>query len=191
MEKLIQLRNELSVPKNQFNSFGNYKYRSQEDILEAVKPLLKKYGLLLTISDEMVVLSDRFYIKATVSIIDGDNGNQSVISTGYAREPQTQKGMNEAQITGSASSYARKYALNAMFLIDDTKDADTDEHHKQTNKPEKKKPTFDRQKAIDEISKLVKVKILTDADKSQIKKDIGLAKNKEEFDNIINNVKGL
>lgn len=189
MEKLTNLRNELSVPKNQYNSFGKYNYRNQEDILEAVKPLLKKHGLLLTITDELFESeSGRHYIKSTVSISEGD---KSIISTGFAREPEVQKGMNESQITGSASSYARKYALNAMFLIDDTKDADTDEHHKQTNQPTKKTSTFARQVEIDSISALVKTKTLTDSDKAQIKTDIKNAKTKEDFDIIYANIEGM
>jgi len=150
MEKLIKLRSELSVPKNQYNSFGKYKYRSQEDILEAVKPLLEKYDLLLTITDEMIMLGNRFYVKATVVISDDE---KEIASSGFAREPENKKGMDESQISGTASSYARKYALNALFLIDDTKDADTDEHHKVTTKSEPK--PFDRNVAIKYIDNLM------------------------------------
>jgi len=133
MEKLNKLRSELAVGKSRFNSFGKYKYRSQEDILEAVKPLLLKHKLFMTITDEMVMLGERFYVKAIVTVQEYD-GSFSITSTGYAREPENKKGMDEFQITGTASSYARKYALNGMYLIDDTKDADTDEHHNQTSK---------------------------------------------------------
>ena len=142
MKKLIDLRAELKVPKSQYNSFGKYNYRSQEDILEAVKPLLKKYGLHLNITDEVVEVGGRVYVKAFVSIKDGD---EIVTSTGYAREPENKKGMDESQITGTASSYARKYALNALFLIDDTRDADTDEYKHQANKASSEQVTLRRE----------------------------------------------
>lgn len=119
-ERLVKIQQELKAPKNQRNTFGNYDYRSCEDIIEAVKPLLD--GLTLVIDDEVVNVGERNYVKATVFISDGKNQIQT---TAFAREAETQKGMNEAQITGSASSYARKYALNGLFAIDDTKDADT------------------------------------------------------------------
>jgi len=134
-ERLSEIQKELKAPKGQMNKFGGYAYRSCEDILEAVKPLLK--GLVLTISDDMTVIGEggpdqRVYAKAKVIITDGKT---TVETTASAREPQTQKGMNEAQITGSASSYARKYALNGLFLIDDTKDADaTNDHGKAPGK---------------------------------------------------------
>ena len=125
-EKLIAIQSELKAPKSQFNKFGGYKYRSCEDILEAVKPLLAKYGCLLTLSDEIVVLGlsqddMRFYVKATTRFTDGKDEIQT---TAYAREPLAKKGSDESQITGAASSYARKYALNSLFCIDDTKDSD-------------------------------------------------------------------
>jgi hypothetical protein len=131
MDKLIKIQKELKAPKNQRNSFGNYNYRSCEDILEAVKPLLEQSGLLLTISDDIVQLGDRFYVKATAIIIDGD---KQVSVSAFARESLDKKGMDTAQITGACSSYARKYALNGLFLIDDTKDAD-EQDNTQTNKP--------------------------------------------------------
>lgn len=125
-EKLIRIQNELSVPKDQFNSFGNYHYRSCEDILEAVKPLLEKYNILMTITDEVVNIGDRNYVKATVEITDGTDVRGF---TAYAREEETKKGMDGSQITGASSSYARKYALNGLFLIDDTKDSDSTNTH--------------------------------------------------------------
>lgn len=133
-EKLRKAQVELKAPKGQYNSFGKYSYRSAEDILEAVKPINLKHGLTLHLSDEIVLVGDRFYIKATATVSDGES--QIVISA-YARESEAKKGMDESQITGTASSYARKYALNGLYLIDDTKDADTDEHHKQTNQGQK------------------------------------------------------
>jgi hypothetical protein len=129
MEKLISIQSELKAPKNQRNSFGNYNYRSCEDILEAVKPLLAKHSCTLTITDDIIVAGDRVYVKATATLSDGNTDKQV---SAFAREAETKKGMDESQITGSASSYARKYALNGLFLIDDTKDADTDEHTKKT-----------------------------------------------------------
>ena len=120
---------ELKAPKNQYNSFGKYSYRSCEDILEAAKPVCAKYGLLLTVSDEVVHEGERYYIKATAALYDAQGGSDEVMSaTAYAREALDKKGMDDSQITGTASSYARKYALNGLFCIDDTKDADTQDN---------------------------------------------------------------
>jgi len=123
MDKLIKIQQKLKAPKGQYNKFGNFHYRSAEDILEAVKPLLD--GALLTLQDEAVMLGNRYYIKATVTFID-ENFKTEI--TAYAREPETKAGMDASQITGTASSYARKYALNGLFCIDDNKDADTEEY---------------------------------------------------------------
>ena len=125
-EKLNKIQQELKAPKNQFNKFGGYKYRSCEDILEAVKPLLD--GAILLISDEMVQLGDRYYIKAEATIT---NEKDQIRVYGYAREPQIRKGMDESQITGASSSYARKYALNGLFCIEDTKDPDGTNKHEE------------------------------------------------------------
>lgn len=127
-KKVIAAQQALKAPKGQFNKFGNYSYRSAEDILEAVKPVNETMGLLLTITDGIEQIGDRYYIKATATLTDG---NESVAVTAYAREALTKKGMDDSQITGSASSYARKYALNGLYLIDDAKDADTNEYHDQ------------------------------------------------------------
>lgn len=121
-KKLAFVQSELKVHKSQYNSFGKYNYRNCEDILEAVKPLLKEQGLTLLISDEIINLGDRFYVRATARISDG---NENLDVSALARESMVKKGMDEAQITGAASSYARKYALNGLFLIDDTRDPDT------------------------------------------------------------------
>lgn len=131
LKLIANVQAELKAPKSQYNSFGRYNYRSAEDILEAVKPLLFKHGLTQTISDEVVETNTRHYIKSTVTVYLGD---QSVSVSAFAREPEQKKGMDESQITGTASSYARKYALNGMWCIDDTKDADTDEFRQQTDK---------------------------------------------------------
>ncbi len=144
MKKLINIQQKLKAPKGNYNSFGKYKYRSCEDILEAVKPLLAEQECTLTLQDEVVLVGERFYIKATARITDGKD---TVEVTALAREDKEKKGMDGSQITGTASSYARKYALNGLFLIDDTKDADTDEYQKQTTQEttlatEKEKKNF-------------------------------------------------
>ena len=131
-EKLLNIQVELKAPKGQYNSFGKYKYRSCEDILETLKPLLDKNKCTLVITDEIVNIGDRFYIKAQ-SILQDIESEETVSNTAYAREELEKKGQDGSQITGTASSYARKYCLNGLFLIDDTKDADTDEYAKTVN----------------------------------------------------------
>lgn len=126
-QRVGDIQHKLKAPKGQYNSFGKYNYRSCEDILEGVKPLLKKHNLALLIDDEIVQIGERYYVKATAKITDG---REIVSATAYAREPDTKKGMDESQITGATSSYARKYALNALLCIDDTKDADTMDNSK-------------------------------------------------------------
>lgn len=132
--KLMNVQSKLKAPKGQTNSFGKYRYRSCEDILEAVKPLLAEEGLIATLTDEIVVVGDRFYVKATASVMDG---TETISNCAYARESDEKRGMDSSQVTGASSSYARKYALNGLFLIDDTKDADTDEFTKASKKAEK------------------------------------------------------
>jgi len=144
LEKLSQVQNELKAPKGQKNSFGNYKYRSCEDILEALKPILQKNRLALVLSDELVNIGDRYYIKAMAILHDLEE-ESNISNSAYAREEETKKGMDASQITGTASSYARKYALNGLFNIDDTKDADTDEYTKRT----KEEPTKDTEEQFD------------------------------------------
>ena len=126
MHRLITIQQELKAPKNQNNNFGGYKYRSCEDILEAVKPLLKKQNLVLLISDELCNIGERYYVRAVAQLYDCEKTHDNLIAetSAYAREEETKKGMDASQITGAASSYARKYALNGLFAIDDTKDAD-------------------------------------------------------------------
>lgn len=142
MKELVSIQSELKAPKGQYNSFGKYKYRSAEDILEAVKPLCAKYECELTLSDEMVYVGDRYYIKATAKL--EHEGSDPVSVTAYAREAETKKGMDESQITGTASSYARKYALNGLFCIDDTKDADTDAYKHQQDNARKESPKLNK-----------------------------------------------
>lgn len=129
-EKLANVQAALKAPKGQYNSFGKYKYRSCEDIVESVKPLLKANGLLLTLTDEIENIGGRFYVKATATIIDTADGNMIFVCA-YAREEETKKGMDGSQVTGASSSYARKYALNGIFAIDDTKDSDSTNTHGQ------------------------------------------------------------
>ena len=135
-EVLHDIQQKLKAPKNQTNAFGKYKYRSCEDILEAVKPLLPK-GFVLLLSDEVVCVGDKNYVKSTVSIdtLYTEDNENTVKSTAYAREAESQKGMNDSQLTGSTSSYARKYALNGLFAIDDTKDSDATNKHDKEEKP--------------------------------------------------------
>ena len=121
---------ELKAPKNQYNSFGKYNYRSCEDILEAAKPINKKHGLVLLLTDKPVCIGQRYYIEATARLYDIES-EQFIEATASAREADTKKGMDDSQVTGTASSYARKYALNGLYNIDDTKDADTDAYKKQ------------------------------------------------------------
>ena len=165
-EKLLIVQNELKAPKDKRNNFGGYNYRSCEGILEAVKPLLQAQGLMLTIKDEVVNIGDRYYVRATV-LLDDISSNGEIAVTALAREEEAKKGMDASQITGTASSYARKYALNGLFLIDDTKDADTDEFHRTTqengqktnvatqpNQPPAKKIAL-TQKIVDEKLKFI------------------------------------
>lgn len=136
IKKVSEIQKKLKAPKSQYNSFGKYNYRNQEDILEAVKPLLG--DLVLTVNDELVLIGDRYYIKATATITDGINELSNVA---YAREAEEIKGMSEPMITGSCSSFSRKYSLNGLFLIDDTKDADHDSNSpKNKEVPEEAKP---------------------------------------------------
>ena len=127
IEKIVAIQSELKAPKGQYNSFGKYNYRSCEDILEGAKPLLAKYGLVLTIRDGIELIGDRFYVKATATITDG---KEQLSTEAYARESADKKSMDASQVTGATSSYARKYALNGLLAIDDTKDADTMDNSK-------------------------------------------------------------
>lgn len=132
-----QLQAELKAPKGQTNNYGGYKYRSCEDILEAVKPLMLQYKMILTVGDEIIQIGTRYYVKATAVLRDIETA-ESITNSAYAREAETKKGMDESQISGTASSYARKYALNGLFCIDDTKDADTNEFANRTRNTQDK-----------------------------------------------------
>lgn len=162
-KKLIQIQSTLNAPKNQFNSFGKYKYRSQEDILLALKPLLAQHGLFQHISDKIVSIDGRFYVEATVMVTDGEN---SLTNVSYAREDESKKGMDGSQVTGASSSYARKYALNGMWGIDDSKDADSDEFTNQNNRnqnqgKQKQKPQVISQQQIGELQNMIESKGFT------------------------------
>jgi hypothetical protein len=187
VEKLATIQQELKAPKGQYNSYGGFNYRSCEDLLEAVKPLLKSTRCILTISDELVNVGNRYYIKAVAKLTDTEATKEPyyIINEAYAREEETKKGMDGAQITGTASSYARKYALNGLFCIDDTKDADTDEHAKQTGaEPKEEKKASAKQiellkglvKDIDAMLKYYKVEKIEDLTTKQASETISKLK---------------
>lgn len=157
-KKLLNIQVELKAPKNQYNAFGKYNYRNSEDILEALKPLLEKNKVVVLISDKPILIGNRFYIESTVKFVDTETG-EAVETTAMAREEENKKGMDSSQITGSASSYARKYALNGMFCIDDTKDADNDKKEDNKKIDDKKPETTETKKeACNKQEYLIKVK---------------------------------
>lgn len=161
IKKVAEVQAKLKAPKGQFNKFGNYAYRSCEDILEAVKPLLAERGLVLTINDEVRPINeDRVYVQAIATITDGEN---CISNSAFARESLDKKGMDDAQITGSTSSYARKYALNGLFLIDDTKDADATNTHGKGN---------DDQRSFSERKEEVKSAPVKSQDNSTVKVEV-------------------
>lgn len=168
-EKLLNIQSELKAPKNQTNNFGRYNYRSCEDILEAVKPILKKEKCVVIVNDEIEQVDNRFYVKATVSLVDVESG-EIIASSAYAREEENKKGMDSSQVTGASSSYARKYALNGLFAIDDTKDGDV------TNSGEENESSASQQSLIkQQIGEILKVKgigfdKLTEVIKTKFKK---------------------
>jgi hypothetical protein len=157
---LAQIQSEVKAPKGQFNSFGKYKYRSAEDILESVKPIVNSKGFSISVSDTIMLVGDRYYIQAIATLTDG---KETYSATGYAREEESKKGMDGSQVTGAASSYARKYALNGLFALDDTKDADaTNTHGQEEKKPSMNliswKQGIDACKTIEELRDLYKEK---------------------------------
>lgn len=169
-KQLLKVQERLKVPKDQYNNFGKYRYRSAESILEAVKPLNAEHGLLLTLTDEPLLIGEWHYIKATARITNGEETHEV---TAYARESQDKKGMDHMQITGTASSYARKYALNGLYLIDDTKDADTDEYQKQSNKPQQQKSKQPTEKQLTIQNKLGNLMQQTGKNKGDAIKELG------------------
>lgn len=193
-EKLKKIQAELKAPKNQYNSFGKYNYRSCEDILEGLKPLLVKNQATLTISDEIVLIGDRYYVKATAKLIDIEKG-ESIESSAFAREDETKKGMDLAQVTGSTSSYARKYALNGLFAIDDTKDSDATNTHE--DKPNNEsKPTATKGISEAQIKRLFAIAKKHNIDAEGVKKGVMKYYNKmnvadltkQEYDELISRI---
>lgn len=191
-ERIVIVQNELKVPKEKFNSYANFKYRSLEDILEAVKPLLKEQNLLMTISDEPIHIEGRFWIKANVCIQDFASEDNYFEVSGYAREAESKTKMDDAQVTGMASTYARKYALNGLFLIDDTQDPDDLE----PESPKAKKPEIKETKKGDEVlaSRLrIKIKnVILKEDLEKLKPEIteaGKVLTKEQFTSVIDEAK--
>lgn len=159
-EKLSKIQQEMKAPKNLYNSFGKYNYRNAESILEAFKPFEEIYKVMMILEDDILIVGDRVYVKATATIYDLESDNHAFQTTAFAREPEQKKGMDESQVTGTASSYARKYALNALFLLDDTKDADTDEYQRQTGSdaPQSRNVELASQKQLNMIKSLCKAK---------------------------------
>ncbi len=194
-EKLTQIQSKLKAPKNQYNSFGKYNYRSCEDILEGLKPLLSEVKATVVLNDEIIQIGDRYYLKATAKFIDCNSG-ESVEASSLAREDETKKGMDLAQVTGSVSSYARKYALNGLFAIDDTKDSDSTNVH---DKEPKKEPVNSENKVGSlsqaQIKRLYAIAYQLGYDKAKIETMVSGKYNKEikdlskqEYDHICNSL---
>ena len=164
MIKLLNIQKDLKAPKSQYNSFGKYNYRNCEDILEALKPLCVREKAALILQDRIVQIGDRYYIESTATLFDAETNSEIAHSTAYAREELEKKGMDGSQVTGTASSYARKYALNGLFDIDDTKDADTDEYVQKTaNKANGQAKQENRNKSVtDAVQSEAKPKTLLD-----------------------------
>lgn len=187
MKHLIAIQSELKAPKGQFNDYGKYKYRSAEDILEAVKPILKKHDCMMLISDDAVCVDGRHYIKATITLKTPEN---TFTNSAFAQEPEVKKGMDASQISGTASSYARKYALNGLFLIDDTKDADTNEHREEVKARAAAEPSREQQinkimalcdmkgTTIEELCSMSKVNSLDELSDARIAKAIQYLENR-------------
>ena len=184
--KLVEVQNKLKAPKNQFNKFGNYAYRNCEDILEALKPILAEVKAVVNMSDEVVLVGERYYIKATVKFIDAETG-EFVEASAMAREEENKKGMDSSQLTGSTSSYARKYALNGLFAIDDTKDSDTTNTHGKedgrSNAITLTDKQLNRMYAIAKVGGYDKVKVDRLINQKYSKKANEMTK--EEYDNVV------
>mgnify|MGYP000058510124 CR=1 FL=1 len=192
-EKLIEIQATLNAPKNQYNKFGKYAYRNCEDILQALKPHLAKHKLFQKITDELVNIDGRYYVKATVTVTDGE---VSESNSAYAREDEVKKGMDGAQITGAASSYSRKYSLNGFWGIDDNKDPDSNEHSMQNNQngnqPQLKQPVqYLNQKQIADLQALIESKGFTVQQACQTWNIQSLsAIVAADYQNVVNNVNG-
>lgn len=187
--KLVNIQSVLKAPKNQFNSFGKYNYRSCEDILEGLKPILKEEKALVILDDNIVQIGNRFYVEATATLIDAETG-EKVSTKALAREDETKKGMDLAQVTGSVSSYARKYALNGLFCIDDTKDSDaTNKHGKEQKK---------REVSEDELNTLYFLGESIDKDKNRVDSEVykkfsklAIDLTKQEYEKVLNGYKSI
>lgn len=158
-EKLLEIQNELKAPKSQWNDFGKYHFRSCEDILESVKPLCEKQKVILYFTDEIVNINERYYVKATAHLINIEKDDEKIEVTASARESLSKKGMDESQITGTASSYARKYALGGLFNIDETKDADSNEYYQATKEEKVTRNNTKTNNAMD--SKITESQVMT------------------------------
>jgi hypothetical protein len=180
--KLVKVQNELKAPKSQYNSFGKYSYRNCEDILEALKPLLNEVKAIVNISDEIILIGERYYVKATVKFIDAETG-EVVEASAMAREEETKKGMDASQLTGSTSSYARKYALNGLFAIDDTKDADTTNTHGKENVKSLSEAQLKRMYVIGKNAGYENSKVDSMINQKYNKKACDMTK--EEYDNVV------
>lgn len=175
LKRLNNVQMELKAPKGQTNKFGGYKYRSCEDILEAVKPLLQKNELTLLLNDRIENIGNRFYVQATATIYD-NLSDKTISTTAYARESDEKRGMDSSQITGASSSYARKYALNGLFNIDDTKDSDTNEYQNQSNKA----PTSQKAKVVKVNNETIPTEKISKVQLSLLNKSIENAKFSDE-----------
>ena len=177
-QKLMEVQSKLKAPKSQYNSFGKYSYRSCEDILEALKPLLNEVGAIVNISDQVKLIGDRYYIEATAMFLDVNTGD-SIISKAMAREDESKKGQDLAQLSGATSSYARKYALNGLFAIDDNKDADSTNKHSKDNEIKPNIPF--RGMISDGISEAQLKRLFAIGNKAGFKKDVVEATVKKMF----------
>lgn len=181
--KLAEIQSKIKAPKGQFNNFGKYKYRSAEDIVEAVKPVINPMGFSLVLSDEMMEIGNRIYVKATATV---SNGDETFSATGWAREEETKKGMDGSQITGAASSYARKYALNGLFAIDDTKDSDATNKHDDDHDAPPLDYITDEQK--DELLRLLESSTYDETQRKALRARIAIYDKNEQYVNAKNNL---
>ena len=187
--KLVNIQSALKAPKSQFNSFGKYNYRSCEDILEGLKPILKEEKALVILDDNIVQIGNRFYVEATATLIDAETG-EKVSTKALAREDETKKGMDLAQVTGSVSSYARKYALNGLFCIDDTKDSDaTNKHGNEQKKKEVNESELNTLYSLGESIEKDKNRVDSEVYKKFGKLAVDLTK--QEYEKVLNGYKSI
>ncbi|MFL8746234.1 ERF family protein, partial [Clostridioides difficile] len=187
--KLVNIQSTLKAPKSQFNSFGKYNYRSCEDILEGLKPILKEEKALVVLDDNIVQIGNRFYVEATATLIDAETGEKISVKA-LAREDETKKGMDLAQVTGSVSSYARKYALNGLFCIDDTKDSDaTNKHGNEQKKKEVNESELNILYSLGESIEKDKNRVDSEVYKKFGKLAVDLTK--QEYEKVLNGYKSI